>query len=112
MIPGWGTKIPPAVEQPRSRARARDTCNGEPACPHKDPTQKNKKRKEKKKDISEGAKSIPGERKKVKSLSSVRLFRSPKDYSLPGSSVHGIFQARILEWVAISFPRGPSRPRD
>ena len=34
------------------------------------------------------------------------------DYSLPGSSVHRIFQARILEWVAISFSRGSSRPRD
>ena len=34
------------------------------------------------------------------------------DCSLPGSSVHGIFQARILEWVAISFSRGTSRPRD
>ena len=33
-------------------------------------------------------------------------------YSLPGSSVHGIFQARILEWGAISFSRGFSRPRD
>ena len=30
----------------------------------------------------------------------------------PGSSVHGIFQARILEWVAISYSRGSSRPRD
>ena len=30
----------------------------------------------------------------------------PKDYSLPGSSVHEISQARILEWVAISFSRG------
>ena len=30
----------------------------------------------------------------------------PKDYSLPGSSVHVIFQARILEWVAIFFSRG------
>ena len=29
----------------------------------------------------------------------------PKDYSPPGSSVHGILQARILEWVAISFSR-------
>ena len=29
----------------------------------------------------------------------------PMDYSLPGSSVHGIFQARILEWVAISYSR-------
>ena len=32
--------------------------------------------------------------------------------SPPGSSVHGIFQARILEWVAISFSRGSSRPSD
>ena len=36
----------------------------------------------------------------------------PMDCSLPGSSVHGILQARILEWVAISFPRGSSWPRD
>ena len=35
----------------------------------------------------------------------------PMDYSLPGSPVHGNFQARILELVAISFSRGPSRPR-
>ena len=34
------------------------------------------------------------------------------DYNLPGSSVHGIFQARVLEWVAISFSRGSSWPRD
>ena len=32
--------------------------------------------------------------------------------SLPGSSIHGIFQARILEWVAISFSRRSSLPRD
>ena len=37
---------------------------------------------------------------------------NPMDYSPPGSSVHGIFQARILEWVAISFSRGSSWPRD
>ena len=36
----------------------------------------------------------------------------PMDCTLPGSSVHGVFQARILEWVAISFSRGPSRSRD
>ena len=35
----------------------------------------------------------------------------PMDCSLPGSSVHGIFQARVLEWVAISFSRGSSQPR-
>ena len=34
------------------------------------------------------------------------------DCSLPGSSVHGILQAKILEWVAISFSRGSSWPRD
>ena len=32
--------------------------------------------------------------------------------SLSGSSVHGIFQARVLEWIAISFPRRPSQPRN
>ena len=36
----------------------------------------------------------------------------PMDCSLPGSSVHGIFWARTLEWVAISFSRRSSRPRD
>ena len=36
----------------------------------------------------------------------------PMDCSLPGSSVHGIFQARVLEWIAISFSSGSSRPRD
>ena len=36
----------------------------------------------------------------------------PMDYSLSGSSVHGIFQARVLEWIAISFSRGSSRPRN
>ena len=36
----------------------------------------------------------------------------PMDCSLPGFSVYGISQARILEWVAISFSRGSSRPRD
>ena len=34
------------------------------------------------------------------------------DCSQPGSSVHGIFQARILEWVAIPFSRGSSQPRN
>ena len=36
----------------------------------------------------------------------------PMGCSLPGSSVHGIFQARVLEWVAISFSRGSSQTRD
>ena len=36
----------------------------------------------------------------------------PMDCSPPGSSVHGIFQARVLEWIAISSSRGSSQPRD
>ena len=48
----------------------------------------------------------------VQSLNHVQLFCGPMECSLPGSSVHGIFQARILEWVAISFSRGSSPPRD
>ena len=36
----------------------------------------------------------------------------PMDYGQPDSSVHGIFQARILEWVAISYSKGFSWPRD
>ena len=37
---------------------------------------------------------------------------NPMDCSLPRSSLHGILQARVLEWVAISFSRGSSQPRD
>ena len=37
---------------------------------------------------------------------------NPMDCSLPGSSVHGILQARVLEWGAIAFSRELSRPRD
>ena len=40
------------------------------------------------------------------------LFFDPTHCSLPGSSVHGILQARILEWVAMSFSRGSSQHRD
>ena len=49
--------------------------------------------------------------KKVKLLSRVQLC-NPMYCSLPGSSVHGIFQARVLEWVAISFSSRSSQPRD
>ena len=47
----------------------------------------------------------------MKSLSCVQLC-DPVDCSPPGSSVRGILQARILEWVAISFSRGSSQPAD
>ena len=45
----------------------------------------------------------------VKSLQSCLSLCDPMDHSLPGSSVHGILQARTLEWVAISSSRGSSQ---
>ena len=49
----------------------------------------------------------------VQLLSHVQLSVTPWTvWSLPGSSVHGILQAWILEWVAISFSRGSSQPKD
>ena len=45
-------------------------------------------------------------------FSCVWLFCNPMDCSLPGSSVHGLPQASILEWVAILFSRGSSLPPD
>ena len=52
------------------------------------------------------------ERCSAKSLQSCRTLRGPMDCSPPGYSVHGLLQARILEWVAMPFSRGSSRPRD
>ena len=46
------------------------------------------------------------------SLSVMSYSLDPMDCSLPGSSVHGILWARILEWGAIPFSRGSSQPRD
>ena len=46
------------------------------------------------------------------SVSCIGVFATPETVALPGSSVHGIPQARRLDWVAISFPRGSSHPKD
>ena len=43
----------------------------------------------------------------MKVNSESEVVRDPMDCSLPDSSVHGIFQARVLEWVAISFSKIP-----
>ena len=48
----------------------------------------------------------------AKLLQSCPALCDPMDCSLPGSSVHGILQARILEWVALPSSRGSSQPRD
>ena len=47
---------------------------------------------------------------KIKVAQSCPTLCNPMDCSLPGSSVHGILQARILEWVAVPFSRGYSQP--
>ena len=49
---------------------------------------------------------------KVKVTQSCPTLYDPMDYGLPGSSVHGILQARILEWAAVPFSKGCSQPRD
>ena len=49
---------------------------------------------------------------RAKSFQSCPTLYDPMDHSLPGSIVHVILQARILEWVSISSSRGTSQPRD
>ena len=51
-------------------------------------------------------------RKKKKKAQSCLTLCDPMDYSLSASSIHEIFHARILGWVAISFSKGSSQPRD
>ena len=53
-----------------------------------------------------------GKKVKVLVAQSCPVLQDPIVCSLPGSSVHGILQARILEWVAIPFSRGSSQTRD
>ena len=58
---------------------------------------------------------IPGQGMKIPHTAlaqSCLTLCDPMDCSLPGSSVHEIFQAIVLEWIAISFSRGSSQPRD
>ena len=48
----------------------------------------------------------------AKSLQSYQTLSDPMNWGLPGSSAHGILQAKILEWVAMPYSMGSSRPRD
>ena len=47
---------------------------------------------------------FPCSQPEVKGSQSCLTLCDPMDYSLPGSSIHGIFQARVLEWGAIVYP--------
>ena len=57
-------------------------------------------------------KNLPAMREKSEVAQLFPTVCSHTDCSLPGFSVHGIFQARVPEWVAISFSEGFSQPRD
>ena len=56
--------------------------------------------------------ALPSQSESVSHFSDRPAVFDPMDCSLPGSSVHGILQARILEWVAIFFSRASFQPRD
>ena len=56
--------------------------------------------------------NLRGLKVKVKATQLCLTLCNPKDCSLPGSSVHGILQIRVLEWVAVPFSRGSSQPTD
>ena len=58
------------------------------------------------------SKGLPWKEKWSEVAQSRPTLCDPMDCRLPGSLVHGIFQARVLEWVAIAFSRGSSWPRD
>ena len=60
----------------------------------------------------EGSNSTTSAWVHAKLLQSWLILWDPMDYSLPGSPVRGILQARIMEWVVISFSRGSSPLRD
>ena len=69
--------------------------------------------KRREKDQDEGSLNIsPQSESESEVAQSCLTLCDPTDCSPPGSSVHGIFQARILKWVAISFSRKSSQPRD
>ena len=64
--------------------------------------------------LQENGKRLVSFSKHMCACSATQLYLTlcdPMDCSPPGSSVHGILQARILEWVAIPFSRGSSQPR-
>ena len=60
----------------------------------------------------EGSFICEGKGSELKVAQSCLTLCDPTDCSMPGSSVHGLLQSRILEWVAVPFSRQSSQPRD
>ena len=62
--------------------------------------------------VAHSIKNLPAIKDESEVTQSCLTLCDPMGCSLPGSSVYGIFQERVLEWVAISFSRGPSQTRE
>ena len=63
--------------------------------------------------LMEGSRKVKSEKESESEVAqSCPILFDPMDCSLPRSSIHGNFQARVLEWVTISFSKGSSQPRN
>ena len=104
----WGLCIPFSLYSPSCLSRKKERREGGKK------EGKKKREKERKEEREKGRKEgrKEGRKKESEIARSCPTLCDPVDCSPPGSSVHGILQARILEWVAISFSRGSSQPRD
>ena len=124
-IPGRGVKISNASEQPSQHTTIRLPSFRAMLCNKRSPhtatkTQHSQKKSEHDNWIHEGKQNLNHTwyNFSFSALCCCLVAQScpdscdPMDYSLPGSSIPGISQARILEWIAISFSRGPSQPRN
>ena len=118
-MPCWATEGGQVIAKNSDKTWSTGGGNGNPlqiSC-HEKPMKSMKKQKGMTPEDASRSESIwyatGEERKKEREVTlSCLTLCDPVDCSPPGSSVHGILQARILEWVVISFSRGYSQPRD
>ena len=105
-IPGWGTRVPHAAGQLSPLTTTRHYRSLLPAMKTQH-SQKQKQNKPKKETNTHCKSTAVVDALVVKSCPTLC---NPTDCSPPGSSIHGISQVRILEWIAISFSRGLPDP--
>ena len=105
-IPGWGTRVPHAAGQLSPLTTTRHYRSLLPAMKTQH-SHKQKQNKPKKETNTHCKSTAVVDALVVKSCPTLC---NPTDCSPPGSSIHGISQVRILEWIAISFSRGLPDP--
>ena len=105
-IPGWGTRVPHAAGQLSPLTTTRHYRSLLPAMETRH-SHKQKQNKPRKETSTHCKPTVVVDALVVKSCPTLC---NPMDCSPPGSSIHGISQVRILEWVAIPFCRGSSQP--